>query len=295
VPIEIGTIHFNPETIKQNNIKRIEIKVVNKPDGSRIIDKGTTYEYKFNTKGLVTSYYYTVFNKLQVTNETPKNVDSTTSPENTIKYINDTVFTDVIYDTLNRIICKRIKIDSIYDGYYYNYNNSNQIIKEVHYKETNTGNKLDSCISGTRELVFSEIFEYKILSPDRTKKTSLNSRSFPYKNTLILYDNSKNIIKETNESTVSSVRQEYNYVYNSSNKLIKKSYESNENGNLLLESVYEYGKGGNLTTEKIYKNNELIYELYFMYDENGIFIKSEANRNPKSATIFIAKYIYEYY
>ena len=297
VPVEIGTTHFNPEAIRKNNIKRIEIKVVNKPDGSRIIDKGTTFEYKFNTKGYITDYYYTVFNKIQVVDAppVPAKANNETSPPNIVKYINDTVFTNIMYDDLDRITCKRIKNDTVYDAYYYTYNALNQITKEVHYKETNAGNNLDSFKLGTRELVFSETFEYKILNPNQTKKISLNRRRFPYKSTFIKYDSNKNIINETNESTVSSVRQVYNYEYNSDNKLIKKSYTSNENGNLLLESIYEYDKNGNLSAEKTYKNSELFYERNYIYDGNGIFIQSEINRNYKTVTIFIAKYAYEYY
>jgi len=298
LPIETGAINFNPEIIKANKIKGIEIKVVNKPDGAFIVDKGTTYVYKFNAEGYITHYYYTIFSKLAVAANAPtvaaKPVKNN-SPKEIYKYINDTIFTDIIYDSLNRISCKRIKTDNIYDASYYSYNNENKIIKEVRYKETNLGSNLNDFKLGTQELVFSGTFDYKLLSPNQIKKIALNNSKLPYKNTFIKYDVKKNIINETTESTVSSLRQEQTYAYNTAGKLIKKTYKTNETGSAVLESVYEYGKGGNLTSEKKYKNNELIYETNYIYDENGLFLKSEANRSHTSSTVFIAKYIYEFY
>ncbi len=298
LPIEIGAINFNPEIIKANKIKGIEIKVVNKPDGSFIVDKGTTYGYKFNTEGYITRYYYTIFNKLAVVENVPtasaKPLKNNPTKE-VFKYINDTIFTDIIYDSLNRISCKRIKTDNVYDAYYYSYNNENQITKDVHYKENNLGSNLDDFKLGTQELVFSGTFDYKLLSANQIKKIALNNRGLPYKNTFIKYDIKKNIVNETAESTVSSHRQEQTYTYNTAGKLTKKTYKTNETGSAVLESVYEYGKGGNLTSEKKYKNNELIYETNYIYDENGLFLRSEANRSHTSSTVFIAKYTYEYY
>jgi hypothetical protein len=211
------------------------------------------------------------------------------------KYINDTIFTDVTYDELNRISCKRIKTDNVYDAFYYSYNSDNQLIKEVHYKETNTGKNLDDFKLGTQELVFSQTFQYKVLSTNQTKKICLNIRGMPYKNTFIKWDAKKNLINETSESTVTSMRQEYNYSYSAANQLIKKNYKSNEKASVVLESVYEYGKNGNLISEKKYKNEGFVYETNFIYDENGVFIRSEANRNHTSSTVFIAKYNYLFY
>jgi hypothetical protein len=298
IPIEIGLINFNPEIIKQNKVKEIEIKVVNKPDGSFIVDKGTAYGYKFDPEGYLIRYYYTVFNKLAAADK--KSVHSTNAYKiepfkDMFKYINDTIFTDVTYDELNRISCKRIKTDNVYDAFYYSYNSDNQLIKEVHYKETNTGKNLDDFKLGTQELVFSQTFQYKVLSTNQTKKICLNIRGMPYKNTFIKWDAKKNLINETSESTVTSMRQEYNYSYSAANQLIKKNYKSNEKASVVLESVYEYGKNGNLISEKKYKNEGFVYETNFIYDENGVFIRSEANRNHTSSTVFIAKYNYLFY
>ncbi len=301
MPIEAGTINFNPELMKQNKVKSVEIKVVNKQDGAFIVDQGTTYGYKFDTDGYVTRYYYTVFKKVEAA-ETPTNTalfsgknSKKGSPPSLYKFINDTIFTEIKYDSQHHITCKRVQNGATFDSYYYTYDNSNQVIKEVHYKETNAGKSMDDYKPGSQELIYTETYDYKILSPNQTKKITMNGRGAPFKNTFIKYDNKKNLIAQTHESTVSSTRQEYTYAYNPANKLIKKSFKSNENGSIPNESVYEYSKGGNLISEKKYKNNVLVYELNFIYDENGLFIRSEANRNHTTATVFIARYNYEYY
>jgi len=283
-------MNFNADAIRKNKIKFIDIKVVNKPDGAIIIDKGTSYGYQFNMQGYVTHYYYTVFNKIVMEEDSRKN-----SSDMVNRYVNDTVFVDVFYNQLNRIICKRVKTDNTYDGYYYEYNEQSQVTKEMHFKETNANPEGMEFKLGTQELISAETYEYKILTPTQIKKKYVNNAGYPYKTTIINYDEKNNIVSEIHEFTVSWLRQEYKYEYDTNRKLLKKTYKSNENGIAVLESVYEYGKDRDIMSEKKYKNGELIFETNYLFDESGKLITSEANRNYKNASILMVKYKYEFY
>lgn len=300
VQVSIGSINFNPEAVKTNKIKNIDITVADKPDGLLIIDKGTAYGYQFNDKGYVTHYYYTVFNKMvmeEVVSQSKKEKNKPSSKTTNIfrKYANDSVFVTVLYDSLNRIICKRVKTDNIYDGYYFEYDNQNQIIKEMHFKETNTSEEKNNFKLGTQELISSETYEYTVLTPTQIKKKHINKAGHPYKTSVINFNDKKNIISEAREFTVSWLRQEYNYEYDSDNRLVKKIYKSNENGPVIEEFVYEYSKNGNLISEKKFKNNEMLFEIIYLYDENETLIKSEVNRDYRDCVILLIKYKYEFY
>ena len=62
VEIGIGPISFNSKIIKKNKIKKIDVVIVDKPDGEIIIDKGASQGYEFDSIGRITRYYYTILN-----------------------------------------------------------------------------------------------------------------------------------------------------------------------------------------------------------------------------------------
>jgi hypothetical protein len=291
--IEVGTIHFNPETIKKNKVKSIDIRLVNKPDGATIVDKGKSYGYRFNELGYVTRYFYTVFKCVVIDDKSVFSINKPSADGICRKYINDTIFVDVIYDSLNRIIEKKINNDQIYNVFYYTYNENGRLAKEVHCKETNISDNPFVFKRGEQIVLSSETFAYSNLTPTQIKKESYNTTGFPFKYTIINYDVNKNILSETTEFIVSWKRTECNYTYDLLNRLVKKSVKNNGNTSK-SESIYEYGKNGNLLIEKQYKDGELIIENNYLYDEQNL-VKAEANRNFKSTTILMVKYKYEYY
>ncbi|MGZ4157783.1 MAG: hypothetical protein ACXVED_11630, partial [Bacteroidia bacterium] len=115
VDISVGPLNFSPDIIRQNKIKSIVLDIVDKPDGSVIIDKDATQGYVFDTKGRLTNYYYTILNQVQVEEvDVPalkkhgKIIRQATTKE-VARYINDTINVNVFYDSINRIIAKRLK------------------------------------------------------------------------------------------------------------------------------------------------------------------------------------------
>lgn len=299
--IAIGPINFNSDIIKKNKIKSIAIIIVDKPDGTIIVDKGESKGYAFDESGNITRYYYTVLNKTETEEiEVPavKKKGRVIRPARTrtiTKYINDTIFINVFYDNQKRVIAKRVKAGDFYDAYYYEYNEKGQIKKELHCKETNISENKKEFKLGVQTVLSAETFEYITLTATQIKKRCFNDEEREYKKAIINYDVKGNKLSENYEFIVSWMRQENTYLYDESGKLIKKSYSSNEGGEINEYSIYEYEKNSLLTSESKFKNNMLTDEINYMYDENNILIKSEVNRDHKNASIDIVKYSYTFY
>ena len=299
VQITVGTLNLNPEIIKKNKIKSIEVVITNKPDGQMIVDKGSASGYRFNNNGYITNFYYTILNTVAVVDETKSSSDNNKKRKSAntpdwISYINDTIFTEIKYDSKNRISEKIMKSGNTFDIYHFEYDSINRIKKETRFKQLILQN--DSSLSlGKKDQISAETFIYQELTPTQTKKSGFNSSNKLYKKTVINYDAKKNIVSERNELIASWFRQEHFYWYNSSNQLIKKTYKSNESGLSEWEWIYEYGKNGNLVSEKKFKNKVLMYESNYLYDDAGLLLKSEAARDYQSHCIIISKFQYAYY
>ena len=300
IDIAVADINFNPDVIKSNKIKRIDVIISDKPDGSTIVNKGAGLVYKFNENGYITRYMYTILHtqeSKEVEHPAIKKHGKIIERANTQTvpiYIYDTINEYIFYNSRNQIISKRVKIGESFSSYYYEYNEQWQVRKQYHCKETNiSGNKFEFKL-GEQKLMSSDIFEYSKLTNTQTKKKTLNDNLNVYKKAIINYDDKKNKISENSEFIVSCVRQEHTYAYNTVNQLIKQTYTSNENGEIKTESIFEYEKNSNLRSEKKYKNGILVFEIQYIYDENGTLILSEVNRDYVNATVFIKKYYYYY-
>jgi hypothetical protein len=188
-----------------------------------------------------------------------------------------------------------VRTGDYYDAYYYEYNEQNQIRKELHCKETNISENKKEFKLGVQTLLSVETFEYLQLTPTQVKKRCLNDEGREYKKAIINYDSKGNKLSENYEFMVSWMRQEKAWQYDDSGKLVKQSIVSNEGGDVNEYSIYEYVKNGVLLTEHKFKNNLLTEEINYMYDEGNVLIKSEVNRDHKNASIDIVKYAYTFY
>jgi hypothetical protein len=299
--IAIGPLSFNADQIKKNKIKTITIVIVDKPDGTVIIDKGASKGYEFDENGNITRYYYTVLNKTQSEEiDVPAikkkgHLIRSATTRTVTDYINDTIFINIFYDSKKRVVSKRVKAGDYYDAFYYEYNENNEIKKEMHCKETNVSENKKDFKLGVQKILSSETFVYTVLTPTQTKKSCLNDEFREYKKAIINYDSRNNKTSETYEFIVSWMRQESTYQYDESGKLIKRTYESNESGDVKEYSIFEYTKNSVLLTESKFKNNVLTDEINYLYDETNTLIKSEVNRDHKNSSIQIVKYAYTFY
>jgi hypothetical protein len=296
--ILVGELNFNTEVVKKFNIKSITLSKTDKPDGSVIIDKGAVQVYEFDKNGNVACYYYTVLNRMQkeeVEVRTTKKKKHSVTTKTVVNYINDTVFIYAFYDSLNRIILKRLKTGNYYEANYYEYNKQSQIIKEVRCKETNISNNKNNFILGIQNTISSETFFYTTLSPTQIKKSCLNDEGREYKKAIINYDEKGNRNFENYEFLVSWMRQENKYQYNESGRMFDCLKTRNDSGEIREHSVFEYDKNGNILTQHKFKNDELTDEINYLFNESNSLPKSEVNRENKNSSISIIKYAYTFY
>ncbi|MBL7884859.1 MAG: hypothetical protein JNL69_12370 [Bacteroidia bacterium] len=299
--INVGPISFNSTIIKNNKIKKMDIIMVDKPDGKVIVDKGAGQGYEFDAEGRISKYYYTVLIKTELEEiDVPEikrkgKIIRPATTKTVMKYINDTVSATILYDKENRIGCKRLKSGDFYNAYYYEYDSKGRIIKELHCKETNISEHPKHFKLGVQTTLSSETFEYTEFSTTQVKKRCLNDEGREYKNCILNYDKNGNLISETVNYIVSWMRQETIYDYDAQNRLISKNYSGNVNGNEKAETIYEYDSKGLVLSEKWFLNNELRNEISYLFDENNILVKSHLNRDHKNASIGIVKYAYSFY
>jgi len=297
----VAPLNFSTETIKKNKIKSIVLDIVDKPDGAIIVDKDATQGYFFDTKGRLTNYYYTILNQVQTKEiDVPavKKHGRIIRPATTrtvSKYINDTINITIFYDSVNRIIAKRLKMGDFYDAYYYEYNTAGQIRKEMHFRETNISENKNEFKMGVQKILSTETFEYTSLTSSQIKKQCFNDEGREYKKAIINYDEKGNKISEDYDFIVSWMRQDNTFQYDSIGQLQEKTFSSNESGDLSERTTFQYNVNGVLLEEKIFKNDALTFEVSYLYDEAFNLIKSQVSRDHKNASIGIVKYGYEFY
>jgi hypothetical protein len=301
VDIPLGPINFNTDCIKANRVKSIVLDIVDKPDGSVIIDKDATQGYEFDTMGRLIRYYYTILRKT-TSEETvipaikkKGKVIREESVNTTTQYINDTIFANLFYDSNNHIILKRVRTGDFYIAFYYEYDEKGQLKKEMHFKETNINENKREFTLGVQTQLSSETFQYTALTPTQIKKTCLNDEGREYKKAIINYDSSGNKISESYEFIVSWMRLESTYKYDRNNRLIDRLIRTNDNGEQKAHSVFIYDKNL-LITEKKYKEGDIqLNEISYLYDASNTLVKSQINRDFKNASIGITKYSYTFY
>lgn len=301
VEVAVAPINFNPELIKLNKIKSIVLDIVDKPDGSVIIDKDATQGYEFDLNGNLIRYYYTILNKTQTTEvDVPaikkhgRIIRQATTATKT-HYINDTIFVNIFYDEQSRIIAKRLRTGDYYDAFYFEYNPQGQLKKELHCRETNISENKNEFKLGVQKILSSETFEYTILTTTQIKKSCLNDEGREYKKAIINYDTKGNKLSENYEFIVSWMRQENGFQYDENGRLIELTFASNESSEIKTRSTFEYDKNGVLLTEKKFKNELATFEINYLYNETNILLKSEVNRDFKNASIIIVKFEYSFY
>ncbi len=292
---------FNPDVIKNNNIKRITFDIIDKKDFEVAIDKSLVESYDFDTNGKISRYFYTTIIKtIEKEITTPpvyrkrrKISNGGTRIENV--YIYDTVSTSYFYAD-NNLICKRY-----YDGFnyyesrYYRYNAEKQLTKELRFKETNNSKDKSVFILGNQVLLSEDSFQYQKYSSGQTKCTYLNNENRSYKELITNYD-SLGRKKETieNYTAASWIMQEHKFEY-FNNRLSVAKFKGNANNTVDMKITYEYDeKNKELYTEKHYKNDLLVKEISYITDSNNGLLNSFIIRDPNAKTMRIVKLKYDF-
>ena len=182
-----------------------------------------------------------------------------------------------------------------YNSYYYEYNEKGQIKREMHFRETNISENKNEFKLGVQNILSNETFEYIEMTPTQVKKRCLNDEGREYKKAIINYDEKGRILTENYEFIVSWMKQENNYQYDLSGHLLEKTCTGNESGDVKEYTVYKYDGNGVLMEEKKFKNDALLFEISYLYDETNNLLKSKINRDHKNTSIGIVKFGYTFY
>jgi hypothetical protein len=293
---------FDPAAIKAARISSIKADLAMKPDNKVIDDKGLVQYHEFDSLGRLTRYSYTIINgtttrEIQVPALYRKGRvvrKGYTRTESTYRY--DTISTNFYYDTSNRLIIKRTSTGDIYNAAYYTYDiKDGNIIKEVRCKETNTSENRNEFRLGVQTVTSLETFEYEKPAPTQVKKKCFNDEGRIYRQVIVNYDAKGNKTDEYSEYVVTWMNASSAWEYNDKGWLVEKNFTTNATGSEKESSVYEYDAKGNLTAEKRFKNDMQINEIGYLYDENGVLLRSQVNRDIPNKQIGIIKYSYGFY
>jgi hypothetical protein len=294
----IGPKNFNREFIKLQKIKKIQVHIINKADGAIIHDNGIEHTYYFDQNGYIIHYYFTVENKEQrayIIQQSARYDGKSHTTTLDYKLSNDTVRASFFYDHLNRMSYKRVKTGSVYDGYYYEYNDNNQLLKTSHFRETNIHPNSALFELGEKTLVSVETNVYNNFTATQTNITTAINNNPPYQKTITNHSATKLLLSKDIDLTSNAKRTEYLYEYNAMKRLVKETTKIYTNGLKTLVNEFVYATTGNVLSEKKYVNNNLAVEINYLFDKLTGLVKSEVNRDHEHASIQIVKYEYTFY
>lgn len=293
--------NFNSDYIKKNKIKVLIFDIMDKKDLQIAEDKGLIHYYEFNKEGLLTRFYYTVISKTIsheihtefVSKKSKKIRNGGVRIKN--EFIYDTISTYFFYDSINRLKMSRFNDGSYYESTYYEYNETNLPIKIVRAKETNISNDKTNFQLGMQYVLSDERFQQVKTSKQQIKTICLNDEGRTYKEIISNYDESYHLISSSESYIATWINQESFFKYNQSGQMIEKLFKSNSGGSINVKASFEYDASGNLLTEKQFKNDILLNELSYIYDETDRRIKSFLNRDHINKSIRITKVAYKFW
>ena len=291
---------FNTEYIKTNNIKAITFDILDKKDLQVAEDKGLLNYYEFNDLGLIKRFYYTSIAKIiqkeyhsgAVYHRRKKVSNGYSYTKN--EYIFDTVSTSYFYNDSHLTKLKRYNDGSFYESYYYSYYPDGKVENEKRCKETNISDTKTEFKLGAQYIISQESYQYKLAGKNQFKKICLNDEGLTYKEIIYNTNDNKQLLNFNEQYTVTWIKQEGLYTYNTKGQLTSAIYKSNSNGDLEQKRLYEYDANDCLLTEKQYKNGVLEKEVSYITDANkkltSYIIRDAANKSMR-----IVKLLYTYW
>jgi len=293
--------NFNSEYIKKHEIKVLIFDIMDKKDLQIAEDKGLIHYYEFNKEGLLTRFYYTIISKTIsheihtefVNKKTKKVRNGGVRIKN--EFIYDTISTYFFYDTINRLKMTRFNDGNYYESTYFDYNETNLPVKIIRAKETNVSTDKTNFQLGMQYVLSDERFQQIKTSNRQIKTICLNDEGRTYKEIISNFDDANHLISTSESYIATWINQESFFKYSLSGQMIEKSFHSNSGGSINVKTSYEYDSSGNLFTEKQFKNDVLLNELSYIYDESDRRVKSFLNRDHVNKSIRITKVAYKFW
>ena len=285
-------VHFNPEIIKLNGIKKITFEIIDKKDFEIAIDKNLIESYEFNTDGQLSRFYFTTVVK---TIEKQIQYNKKKHKFRIVKeFIYDTISNNYFYSNKKLILNRYHDGSNYYESKYYRYDKNGNLTKELRFKETNVSNDKTLFILGNQLLISQDSFQYQKYSNYQIKCIMLNNENRPYKEQTIDLDALGRKIKIIEHYTVAAwIMQQSTFEYNEK-QIICAEFKGNANNNIALKNIYEYDIDKELYNEKKFKNEMLYQEVSYLINKSNKLLNSFIIRDLINKTLRIVKIKYDF-
>ncbi len=285
-------VHFNPEIIKLNGIKKITFEILDKKDFEIALDKNLIESYEFNNDGQLSRFYYTTVVKSiekQIQYNKKKHTFRTVK-----EYIYDTISNSYFYSDKKLILNRYHDGSNYYESKYYRYDKNGNLSKELRFKEINVSNDKSIFILGNQFLISQDSFQYQMYSNYQIKCIMLNNENRPYKEQTIDLDKFGRKIKINEHYTAAAwIMQQSKFEYNEK-QMICAEFLGNANNNISLKNTYEYNIDKELYNEKKIKNEILYQEISYLIDKSNNLLNSFIIRDLTNKTLRIVKLKYDF-
>lgn len=295
---------FSTDFIRSNKIRFIRAAITLKPDNQVIQDKGLSEGYQFDSLGRLTEFYRTRIRSFETREIQHPAVyrkgKRVARPWTEFKsqYVYDTTFINYYYDSLNRLVVKRMNDGDYYHTWYLRYTNEagkNNILQLQKCRETNTGNSHRNFRLGVQSVISSEEYRYEQLTPTQVKRRCLNDEGKVYKDVILNYDASGRLLDEYHTFLVSWVKRSSTFRYDSLGRLTERLFTEYSGDVVEEKSTIEYDSLGRTAMIRYYIGPVLQNELSFVYSSDVPGMYGTVGRRLKDAAIDIVKYTYEVY
>lgn len=297
-------VTFSKAFIRENKIKTIRAALTLKPDNQMIQDKGLCEAYEFDTLGRLTEFYRTRIRSFETREihhpAVYRKGKRVARPWTEFKsqYVYDTTFINYYYDSLDRLVIKRLNDGDYYNTWYFRYTaeagkNDIQLLQKC--RETSTGNSHRNFRLGVQSVISAEEYRYEQLTPTQVKRKCLNDEGKVYKEVILNYDASGNLLDEYHSFLVSWVKRSSTFRYDSLGRLTEQLVTEYSGDAVEEKSTIEYDSLGRTAMIRYFKGPELQNELSFVYSKEMPGMYGTVGRRLKDAAIDIVKYTYEVY
>lgn len=292
--------NFNRVWIKKFKIKNITFDILDKKDDHPGKDQGLVHHFDFDTSGHLSRFYYTriireTIREVQVpaSGKGKRRKRAYTSRE--IKYEYDTVSIRFFYDNTARLKLKRFNDGNYYESTYWDYDSSGRVLRELRCKETNLHPDKTQFTLGVQNIISDERFEYIPTGKLQYKKKCLNDEGLPFKEVIVNFNESNQPTEQNENFIVTWISQKTKFQYDKFGQMAEKTFETNTDGALALRDTFEYDNKGNITWERQYKNQILLNERSYLFDNTNDIVTSFVIRDHIQKSMRITKLMYEYY
>ncbi|MDF1673880.1 MAG: hypothetical protein P1U41_10255 [Vicingaceae bacterium] len=272
-PLFTDAPFFNPNFIKQNNVKSITGSISSKKVRDIIRTKGLDYYYEFNKNGSL---------KIQLSSHLSSG-------------IKDSTVVNYTYNDKGLLSVKRKNDSYGYFSYNYKYNDDNNIILQTYCRDENKLNTKKNFELKKQYIISTDSFSYKKYDDTQAKKYFYNGYKKVFKEQTNYYNKYGYLIEEYTKFIIGNNKKKFTYEYDEQGRLSKKhKYTSIAEGSKTSE-FYTYDEIGNVLDIKTYDNDKHTSTKQFLYDSKTMLLTAQIIQDIETEFLRIIQYRYEFF